>query len=201
MEKIILASSSPRRKELLNLIGLSFEIHPSHADETISNELSPSEIVEQLALRKARDVADKYHEGYILGADTIVVLDEQVLGKPENVDDAFAMLKKLQGREHQVFSGIALIDKKTAKETVSHQVTKVFMKKLTDQEIEAYISTKEPMDKAGSYGIQGYGAMIIDRIDGDYFNVVGLPLSLLEQMFKLFNVNLIKDLLHSNSSV
>lgn len=197
MEQIVLASSSPRRKELLTLIGIPFKVHPSQKEEHIDDNDSPNEIVEKLALMKAKDIAQNYSEGLIIGADTIVVKDGKVLGKPTDKTEAFKMLTLLQGQVHQVYSGIALIDAKTGKYEVSHQVTKVFMKDLTSEEIHAYIGTKEPLDKAGAYGIQGIGALFIDKIEGDYFNVVGLPLSKLETMLKAFGVNVFKDLIHS----
>lgn len=196
MEKIILASYSPRRKELLELIGLNFTIHPSRVKEEITSS-SPFEIVEELALLKAKDVANYYQNGFIIGADTIVVHNDQILGKPADEDNAFAMLSQLQGDVHYVYSGIAIINATTKQTLVSHQVTKVFMKRMTVEEINVYIKTREPMDKAGAYGIQGFGSMIIERIEGDYFNVVGLSLSLLESMFKSLNINLLTDFIQS----
>lgn len=193
MEKVILASSSPRRRELLELIGLkNFIIHPSSIEERTSSTL-PSEIVEGLALMKARDVANNYSMGFVIGADTIVVHNGMILGKPTDEDSAFAMLQQLQGDVHYVYSGVAIINANTNQTLVSHQMTKVYMKQLSEKEISAYIKTKEPMDKAGSYGIQGIGSMIIDRVEGDYFNVVGLSLSLLESMFKSLGISLLMD--------
>lgn len=194
MEKIILASYSPRRKELLELIGLDFAIHPSGVKEEITSA-SPSAIVEELALLKAKDVAEKYQKGFIIGADTIVVHNDQILGKPSDEDSAFTMLSQLQGDVHYVYSGLAIINASTGQTLVSHQVTRVFMKSMSEEEINAYIKTKEPLDKAGAYGIQGFGSMIIERIEGDYFNVVGLSLSLLESMFKSLNINLLTDVM------
>lgn len=199
MNKIILASSSPRRKELLQLIHLPFTVHPSDVDENISEPLPPNKMVEELAYRKAADIAKNYHEGIVIGADTIVVLDDEILGKPKNVDDAFAMLTRLQGRTHEVYSGIAIIDAATEKNKVTHQKTKVVMKPLTEEEITLYINTKEPMDKAGSYGIQGIGAMLIEGIEGDYFNVVGLPVSLLTQELQHFGIHIMKQYVHPKS--
>lgn len=192
MEKIILASYSPRRKELLELIGLNFTIHPSGIKEEITSS-SPSKIVEELALLKAKDVADNYQDGFIIGADTIVVHNDHILGKPADESSAFTMLSELQGDVHYVYSGIAIINASTNETLVSHQMTKVFMKGMSEKEINAYIKTKEPMDKAGAYGIQGMGSLIVERIEGDYFNVVGLSLSLLGSMFKALNINLLTD--------
>ncbi len=199
MKKIILASSSPRRKELLQLIQLPFIVHPSEVDEHIEEPLAPDKMVEELALRKAMDIAKNYHEGIVIGADTIVVLDNEILGKPKNQADAYGMLSRLQGRAHEVYSGIAIIDAATLYKKVTHQKTKVFMKPLTEDEINYYIETKEPMDKAGSYGIQGIGAMIIEGIEGDYFNVVGLPVSLLAQELHHFGIHIMKQYVHPKS--
>ncbi len=192
MEKIILASASPRRKDLLEMLGISFTIHPSTLDEEIDPNYLPSQVVEQLALMKAKDISYHYQEGIVIGADTIVVLDNQILGKPRDEAEAFQMLKKIQGKEHQVFSGVAVIDTKTGKTLASHEMTKVVMAPLTDTDIDAYIGTKEPLDKAGAYGIQGIGAIFIEKMVGDYFNVVGLPLFLLHSMLKTLGIDVIK---------
>ncbi|MFH5182231.1 Maf family protein [Paenibacillus sp. TAB 01] len=188
-KKLVLASSSPRRQELIRSLQLPYEIRVSDVNEDTEPGLTPQEIVEQLSSRKAGAVFESYKvepsaaaEAIIIGSDTIVVLDDAVLGKPKDKQDAFRMLKSLQGRGHRVFSGVACIDFATGKTLVSHQVTFVYMKPLTDEQIERYIDTGEPMDKAGSYAIQGLGATIVERIEGDYFNVVGLPLSLLSDL-------------------
>jgi len=193
MKEIILASSSPRRKELLELVNIPFKVHPSDVNEEIDQPLPPNKVVEELALRKAKDIAKNYQQEIIIGADTIVVLSNEILGKPCNEQEAHQMLSKLQGRVHEVYSGVAVIDSKTGETVVSHRVTKVHMQSLTDEQIKAYIETKEPMDKAGSYGIQGIGAIFIEQIEGDYFNVVGLPLSLLTNILKRFEIDVIKD--------
>lgn len=190
-KKLILASTSPRRKELLQTLGLSFAILTSDADETTEAGLSPREIVEELAVRKASAVASRLTEGIVLGADTIVVLDGQVLGKPVDEADACRMLSSLQGREHTVYSGVALIDAETGRREVSHSRTQVRIRPLTDAEIKAYIATKEPMDKAGSYAIQGIGATLVEGISGDYFTVVGLPLCLTASMLARFGVKVL----------
>ncbi|MFX0558986.1 nucleoside triphosphate pyrophosphatase [Tepidibacillus infernus] len=201
MEKIILASSSPRRREILELIGISFLVHPSDVDEGYNESNSPEDIVKQLATRKAMDIASYYQEGIIIGADTIVVLDGQILGKPKDEEDAFQMLNRLQGRSHQVFSGVAVVDAKTREVKASYQMTKVYMDPLSEEEIRLYIATKEPMDKAGSYGIQGFGAIFIEKIEGDYFNVVGLPVALLSTLLKDFGIQILKDMIHPKSIV
>lgn len=193
MKRIILGSASPRRKELLEQIGISFEIKTSSKDECYTSKI-PEEIVKELALQKAENVADEMlsNEGIIkstvvIGADTIVALEEEILGKPKDEKDAFRMLSNLQGRVHQVFTGTALLifDENGKKMVVNHAVeTKVYVNPMSDQEIYEYIESKEPMDKAGAYGIQGGFAAYIDRIEGDYYNVVGLPVSYLYQELK-----------------
>lgn len=183
---LILASSSPRRRELLQTLGLSFTVITSDVDETTAEHLSASEVVEELSLRKAKEVASRLTEGVVLGSDTVVVLDGQILGKPVDEMDAFRMLSMLQGQEHTVYSGVALIDVETGHAEVSHSLTHVRIRALTEQEIKSYIATGEPMDKAGSYAIQGIGATLVEGITGDYFTVVGLPLGLTSTLLTRF---------------
>jgi septum formation protein len=187
---LILASSSPRRRELLQGLGLDFTVVTSDVDETTDSHLAPAEVVEQLALRKAGAVAKKVEKGIVLGSDTIVVLDGQILGKPSDESDAFRMLSALQGREHTVYSGVALIDAASGRSEVAHNATRVMIRPMTEQEINAYIATGEPMDKAGSYAIQGIGATMVEGIVGDYFTVVGLPLHLTAKLLARFGVSL-----------
>lgn len=176
--KVILASASPRRRKLLAQIGIDFEIMASDKEERITAE-EPAEICMHLAMQKALDVqnqlCDRDLAGYtIIGADTIVVLDREILGKPKNEEHASSMLRELSGREHQVYTGVCVVrghDVRTFAEK-----TDVYVAPLTDRDIEAYIATGDPMDKAGAYGIQGIFAKHIEKIDGDYFNVVGLPI-------------------------
>lgn len=186
---LILASSSPRRQELIRSLNLPYRIIVSDADETTEPGWIPSQIVEELSGRKARTVYERCkvelapdEQGVVIGSDTIVVLDGEVLGKPKDEDDSFRMLKALQGRRHQVYSGVVCIDLATGETHGAHGVTEVYMKPLTDERIRSYIRTGEPKDKAGSYAIQGLGATIVERIEGDYFNVVGLPMSLLSDL-------------------
>jgi septum formation protein len=192
---LILASSSPRRQELIRSLGLPFKIIVSDADEHTAPTMTPAEIVETLSMRKAQAVFDRLKgrekEGIIIGSDTIVVFEGKVLGKPEDEQDAFQMLHTLQGKTHQVYSGVACIDAVTGKHIVNHRMTSVTMKALSEQQIKRYINTGEPKDKAGSYGIQGLGATIVEKIAGDYFNVVGLPLSLLSDVLSEFGVEVI----------
>ncbi|AOZ91912.1 Maf family protein [Paenibacillus crassostreae] len=183
---IILASTSPRRQELIASLSVPFVVQPSHVDEDTPVTWGPREIVEGLALRKAEAVYQssvrETEPSIIIGSDTIVLLDNEVLGKPINDQDALRMLLSLQGRTHQVYTGVACIDVLTGRTLVEHKVTSVTMKTLSNRTIQAYVNSGEPLDKAGSYGIQGLGATFIDKIDGCYFNVVGLPLSLLSDM-------------------
>lgn len=179
---IILASGSPRRKELLEQAGYSFLVEVSDADENVE-DMAPGAMVEELSLRKAQAVAalhEQDEQSYkIIGADTIVVLDGKVLGKPSDEEDAMNMLSALSGREHEVYTGVSLLTLQGGKITKTQQFfecTKVVMREMSHQEIEAYIATGEPMDKAGAYGIQGRAAIFISGIHGDYYNVVGLPI-------------------------
>ncbi|MFC4619340.1 Maf family protein [Camelliibacillus cellulosilyticus] len=185
--KILLASTSPRRQALIHSLGYSVEIIPNAADETIVGNLPPAQVVETLAERKAVMAFQKRQpevDEVIVAGDTIVVIDGERLGKPKDKEDAFQMLKRLQGRDHMVYSGIACIEGGTGRKQIAHSATRVEMKPLTDQQIREYIQTGEPMDKAGAYAIQGIGATIVKRIEGDFYTVVGLPLSLLDDMLK-----------------
>lgn len=175
MQTLILASSSPRRKELLQNLHLTFEVSSSDVDESYHPDSDPEEIVMELAQRKAQFVARKHPSAYVIGSDTIVVADGQVLGKPEGDDEAIEMLKKLSGRTHSVYTGVSLISPTGSIQFF--EKTDVEFWELTDDEIKSYVDTKEPLDKAGSYGIQGFGRLLVKRIDGDYYSVVGLPLS------------------------
>jgi septum formation protein len=193
---LILASSSPRRQELIRTLGLPVQIRPSEADEGTPEGWEPARIVEELALRKARAVWEICrHEqepvsSVIVGSDTIVAVEGRVLGKPRNAEEAVDMLSLLAGREHEVFTGVCCIGVQGGETVVSHRVTKVRMRKLTPDQIRRYVATGEPLDKAGAYGIQGLGAVLIDSLEGCYFNVVGLPLSLLAVQLERFGVSL-----------
>lgn len=173
---LILASKSPRRRELLEQIGVTdFLVRPAVDPEVADLTMPPQTLVETLALHKAREVAAKHARpgDIVLGADTIVVLEREILGKPRDEAHARKMLRALSDRKHRVYTGIALI--RDGREYHAHEQTEVHFRALTDGEIDAYIATGEPMDKAGAYGIQGRGALFVDRIHGDYCNVVGLP--------------------------
>jgi len=174
---LILASSSPRRKDLLQGLGVQFSSIPADVEESHLNGESPEEHVSRLALAKARKVAESRPGIWVLGADTIVVIDGRILGKPEDEAEAKAMLRTLAGRTHEVFTGYALINSAFAgKETVQYVRSSVFIRDLSEREIEDYVSTREPMDKAGAYAIQGIGSGIVQSVVGSYTNVVGLPL-------------------------
>lgn len=190
---LILASGSPRRRELLSLLGLPFEVITSEADESTPPDFTPDSIVRCLALRKAEAVAAGIRDrnAVVVGSDTIVVLDHTVLGKPVDELDSASMLNRLQGRTHQVYTGVACIGLSDGKTIVEHRVTSVTMRAMTDEEIAAYIATGEPADKAGSYAIQGLGSTLVERIEGCYFNVVGLPLSLLGEMLSEFGITVL----------
>lgn len=192
MDEIILASGSPRRKELLELIGIPVRVIKSSVEERIT-QTDPGEIVKELSHQKAEDVAASVSDGIILGADTIVWAQGEVLGKPKDRADAYHMLRMLSGRSHSVFTGVTIIVKKEA-ETKRIQTffreTLVHVHEMSDEEIEAYLDTGEPFDKAGAYGIQGPFAAFVDGVDGDYQNVVGLPVCAVYQSLKMLKQQL-----------
>lgn len=176
MKKLVLASKSPRRKELMALMDVEFTTVTKDVDETYDDSLAPNEIVEFLAAKKADAVGQELSDqAIVIGSDTIVVLDDEILLKPKDESHAFEMLSRLQGRQHFVYTGLALLDTETGKTIINHKKSEVWVAPMTDEEIRWYIDTKEPMDKAGSYGIQGFGARYIEKIDGDYYTIMGLP--------------------------
>ncbi|HEX8851477.1 MAG TPA: Maf family protein [Gemmatimonadaceae bacterium] len=172
--RVVLASSSPRRRELLALIGISYEVRPADIDESTRDDESPHDYCERLAREKALAISRDTRDAVVIGSDTTVVVDGQILGKPENADDARRMLRTLSGRSHTVLTGVAVARGERVESGVEE--VEVWFRALDDAEIDAYIATGEPMDKAGSYGIQGFGATIVERIEGDYFAVMGLAL-------------------------
>lgn len=180
--EIILASNSPRRKELLEKNNIKFKVIVSNVEETIDSNLTVYENVKRLALLKASDVFSKNEEEIVLAADTIVVYDNMILGKPKDESDAFRMLKLLSGRTHQVVTAVAVMSKENT--TVEYEVSEVTFKEITDEEILDYIKTKEPMDKAGSYAIQGVGSKFILKYEGEFDNIVGLSMVLVKQLLK-----------------
>jgi septum formation protein len=172
--KVVLASSSPRRRELLNLIGIAHEVRPANLDESMRPREAPRRHAERLARDKASAVAMRDPDLITIAADTIVVINRKVLGKPVDEEDAARMLAVLSGREHTVITAVAVSRGRKLRSAIEE--VKVKFRRLREDEIEAYIATGEPMDKAGAYGIQGYGATIVERVEGDYFAVMGLPL-------------------------
>lgn len=196
MGQIILASASPRRKELLEQIGISFEICPAKGEERITKSV-PHEVVEELASQKAVEVASMvrtYEETHqelvtpsdlmVIGADTIVSCGGQILGKPKDEHDASRMLKLLSGGTHQVYTGVSIVlldASGKAGQVTFHEKTDVTMRAMSEEEIRRYVATGEPMDKAGAYGVQSLGALLVERIDGDFYNVMGLPVEKLGQ--------------------
>lgn len=186
MKKIILASQSPRRKELLGLIDVEFEVIPSESEENIE-KCEPSEYVVKLSALKANDVASKISEDcFVVGADTIVVLEGDILGKPKDKGDAFSMLRRLSGNTHTVYTGVTVIDIKSGESRSFYEKTDVDMFDVSDEELKAYIDTGDPFDKAGGYGVQSKGAFLVSGIRGDFYNVVGLPVARLYAELKNF---------------
>lgn len=177
---IILASSSPRRRELLSMIGLDYRIETSGEEEMQPHGLPPAEFVQTLALQKAQPVANLHPRDCVIGADTIVYLDGEILGKPHTPEVAKAYLRRMQGRQHVVFTGVAVLKNGTS--DVRYCETRVTFAPMTEREIDSYVATGEPLDKAGAYGVQGPGGVFVERVDGNYFNVIGLPLPLLYRM-------------------
>ena len=183
-EKIILASASPRRRELLNLITSDFEVITADVDETTDKNETAENTVMMLSSKKANAVSSMHRGRVVIGADTIVVCDGKILGKPETREHAYEMLKMLSGRTHQVLTGVTITDgRKTETFFVSSDVT---FFELEDEEILSYVKSGEPDDKAGAYGIQGKGSLLVEKITGDYFNIVGLPVSTLSKKLKSF---------------
>jgi septum formation protein len=172
--RVVLASASPRRRDLLNLIGIAHEVRPANIDETMRPREAPRRYAERLAREKASAIATRDPDLITIGADTVVVINRKVLGKPADTADAARMLKMLSGREHTVITAVAVSRGRKLRSAIEE--VRVKFRRLRDDEIEAYIAMGEPMDKAGAYGIQGYGATIVERIEGDYFAVMGLPL-------------------------
>ncbi len=188
MVRFVLGSGSPRRKELLEQLGLEFELSPAHGEEIITKTL-PADIVEELSRQKADEVADRYASAYkndtcvIIGADTIVAFGTEIMGKPRDEEDAVRMLTQLAGNTHQVYTGVTLVTIKDGERSVRtfHEKTDVQMYPMTGTQVRAYVATGEPMDKAGAYAIQGKCAAYIRGINGEYNNVVGLPVARLMQ--------------------
>ena len=174
--RVVLASQSPRRRDLLDLVGIRHEVRPADIDEAVRPGEPPGAYTERLAREKARVIAAQEPDAVVVAADTTVVIDDEILGKPAHAAEARAMVRRLAGRTHEVFTGIAVRRGAEAREAAGVERVLVTVRALTETEIAAYVATGEPMDKAGAYGIQGFGATIVERIDGDYFAVMGLSL-------------------------
>lgn len=184
MEKLLLASASPRRAEILRAVGWTFEAMPTHVDEKLVAGESALEMVERLALEKALAAAARQgQQGLVLGADTTVVVDSEILVKPQDEMDARRMLRKLSGRWHDVLTGVALVRVgKDDARVVAHERTQVRFSAMSDEEIDWYVRSHEPIDKAGAYAVQGRAALFIEEIRGDYWNIVGLPIRLVYKL-------------------
>lgn len=191
MKKIILASTSPRRKELFAKLRIPFEIQASDYEEDMTIPMSPVELVEYLSLGKAQSAALKNPNAIIIAADTFVVFENKFLGKPKSESDAKEMLRMLSGKENDVVTGVTIIDTETGKQISFHDTSKVFIQELSDEIIDNYIKTGDPMDKAGAYAIQEIGSILIERIEGDFFNIMGLPLRRLAQELENFGIKVL----------
>lgn len=187
MTRLILASSSPRRQEVLRNAGFEFEVCPSRVEEILRQGEDPVEHVERLALEKAEEVASRFPVGedvVVLGADTVVVAGGVVLGKPGSREEAAAMLEKLSGAEHDVITGVALAAPGSPRRAIAHEITRVYFRPLSPREIAAYLASREAFDKAGAYAIQGRAGRFVTRIEGCYFNVMGLPVALVDRLLR-----------------
>lgn len=191
MKKIILASGSPRRKEVLENVGLNFTIVTGDYTEDMTLDMDPTKLAEYLSLGKAKDVAKNYPNHIIIAADTFVTLDHHRLGKPASDDIARKTLRTISGQTIDVITGYTIIDTTNNKTVTKSVTTQIVMKEIAEEEITKYIATGEPSDKAGAFGIQGHGALLVKKIHGDYYNVMGLPLYSLTQSLKEFNVELL----------
>jgi septum formation protein len=188
MRQIILASQSPRRKKLLEQIGLKIKVVPSNIDEKLNPRLKPKGQAEELSLEKVQTIAEKYTDAIIIGADTLVDINGDILGKPKNLEEARRMIKKLQGKTHTVITGFTIMDTKSKKILTDSSETTVTFRKLSDKEIKTYITKEKPLDKAGAYGVQGIGAVLVESIKGDFFTIIGLPLGTLIPALKKFGI-------------
>ena len=192
MKDIILASSSPRREEILKKYNFAFKIIKQDIEEIISKEDTPEQLVMSLSFRKAYSIAEKHPESIVIGADTVVVYEGEILSKPKDPEEAFKMISLLSGKTHEVITGVSIINEATNTKIVDFEKTKVKFRELDENFINTYIETKEPFDKAGSYGIQGIGALLVEKIDGCYLNVVGMPLVKLDKLLnKYFDISII----------
>jgi septum formation protein len=187
---IILASASPRRKELLEKTGLAFKVDPSDCAEDRHNGLPPESLAKAISINKAALAAVKYPDAIVIAADTFGVIRGKIIGKPETAAEAIKMLRRLSGKSHRVITGLTVIDTARHKMITRVVETRVYIKKMTEAEIQNYVATGEPLDKAGAYAIQGRGAFLVEKIAGDYYNVVGLPLQTLAAVLKELGVEM-----------
>lgn len=188
---IVLASASPRRKELLEQVGLKFEVEPSNYVEDTSSKLKPHELAKAISRDKALAVGGKRKDAVVIAADTFIVFRDKVMGKPRSEVEAKEMLVALSGKTHSVITGFTVLDTADDRIVSKSVETRIHVKRLTPEEVDAYVASREPLDKAGAYGIQGLGAVLVDRIEGDYFNVMGLPLNALTESLKEFGINVL----------
>ncbi|MZP30150.1 septum formation inhibitor Maf [Heliobacterium undosum] len=199
---LVLASASPRRRQLLSDLGIRFSVLPSDFSEEGVDGLAPEAQALALSRGKAHSVCERLSDGIILGADTIVVIDEDVLGKPKSPDQAREMLRRLSGRSHRVITGLALFHVENGRivhETSGYEETLVYFRELSEEDINRYVSTGDCLDKAGAYGIQGLAALLVERLEGDYFNVVGLPLVRLDKLLRPWGISLMQLATEGNS--
>lgn len=194
MRRIILASASPRRKELLKqLIGDNFLVYPSSYEEPLHPYMKPEELLLKHSIEKARDVAKHFDSGIVISADTSVIYNGEVLGKPGSPENAEKMLEKLSGRKIQVITGLTVLDLDSAQEISVSESTNLWMAKISKEQISAYVRTGEPLDKAGAFAAQGKGAVLVEKVDGDFFNVVGLPLFRLGKILERLGVSVFEE--------
>ncbi|MBM4451496.1 MAG: septum formation inhibitor Maf [Chloroflexi bacterium] len=191
MKRVILASESPRRRQLLGQIGLKFQVVPSNSTEDLGSSVEPHELAKSLSMEKVSSVAKKHKNAVVIAADTFGVLEGRILGKPKTEGEAREMLVAMSGKTHSVITGFAILDADDGKSVSRSVETKVRFRELTAGEIEAYVRSGEPLGKAGAYAIQGLGAVLIEKIEGDYFNVMGLPLSALAESLKEFGIRVL----------
>lgn len=190
--KIVLASLSPRRKALLEQLNIEFEIIASNIEEKIEASMSPEEVVKSLAYQKAKNVAEGLKQDcLVIGADTIVVIDDKILGKPSNEQDAYDMLRLLSNREHRVITGVCIVNSADNTYYVENDVSYIKMREISDNEIKEYIKNGEPFDKAGSYAIQGLSGIFVEKINGSYSGIVGLPVYIVDKLLKKFGVKIL----------
>jgi|SRR6185437_11445900 len=191
MKKIILASASPRRKQLLEMLGLPFIVCPSNIDENLTPGLTPSKQVEALSRQKAEAVASKFQDAIILSADTMVMLGNELIGKPKDETDAKRMLKKISGTNHSIVTGFTLLDTKTKKIVTKSTETRIWFRKMSDEEIASFVKKEKPLDKAGAYAIHELAAIFIEKIEGDYMGGIGLSVFQLAKELKKFDIDVL----------